>query len=130
MDKGEQQLINDIRQIVGISRQYAYRAVNMMQVISNWLIGQRIVEHEQNGRLRADYGKHIIEVVSQSLTEEYGKGYSKTNISNFRRFYLLFKGLQIRQALPDEFASLLFPINQALPDKFSAIRTASATTPL
>lgn len=126
MDKGEQQLINDIRQIVGISRQYAYRAVNLMQVISNWLIGQRIVEHEQNGRLRADYGKHIIEVVSQSLTEEYGKGYSKTNISNFRRFYLLFKGLQIRQALPDEFASLLFPINQALPDKFSAIRTASA----
>ena len=49
MDKGEQQLINDIRQIVGISRQYAYRAVNLMQVISNWLIGQRIVEHEQNG---------------------------------------------------------------------------------
>ena len=88
MDKEEQRLINDVRKIVGISRQYACRAVNVMQVISNWLIGQRIVEQEQNERQRADYGKHIIEVISQALTAEYGRVYSKTNISNFRRFYL------------------------------------------
>lgn len=126
MDKEEQRLINDVRRIVGISRQYACRAVNVMQVISNWLIGQRIVEQEQNGRQRADYGKHIVEVVSQTLTAEYGRGYSKTNISNFRRFYLLFKGLQIHQAVPDEFATLLSPINQALPDKSVIKRTPSA----
>lgn len=126
MNKEEQRLINDVRLIVDISRQYAYRAVNVMQVISNWLIGQRIVEHEQDGRQRADYGKHILEVVSQTLTAEYGKGYSRTNISNFRRFFLLFRGLQIHQAMPDEFKSLLPPISQALPDKSSTKQTPSA----
>ena len=117
MNKDELQLIDDVRQIVSVARQHAYRAVNVMQVISNWLIGRRIVEQEQNGLQRADYGKHIVEVVSQTLTAEYGKGYSKTNITNFRRFYMLFKNLQIRQALPDEFVSLLPTINQALPDE-------------
>lgn len=126
MNKDEQQLIDDVRQIVGVARQHAYRAVNVMQVISNWLIGQRIVEQEQNGHPRADYGKHIVEVVSQTLTAEYGKGYSKTNISNFRRFYMLFKNLQIRQALPDEFVSLLPTINQALSGKSLIQQTASA----
>ena len=73
MNKDELQLIDDVRQIVSVARQHAYRAVNVMQVISNWLIGRRIVEQEQNGLQRADYGKHIVEVVSQTLTAEYGK---------------------------------------------------------
>ena len=130
MDKEEQQLINDVRRIVGVSRQYAYRVVNVMQVVSNWLIGQRIVEHEQYGRQRADYGKHIVEIVSQTLTAEFGKGYSKTNISNFRRFYMLFKNLQIHQALPDEFVKLLPTINQALPDKSLKISSAETISPI
>lgn len=132
MNKDELQLIDDVRQIVSVARQHAYRAVNVMQVISNWLIGRRIVEQEQNGLQRADYGKHIVEVVSQTLTAEYGKGYSKTNISNFRRFYVLFKNLQIRQALPDEFVSLLPTINQALPDESrnQQIPSAESVSPI
>ena len=132
MNKDELQLIDDVRQIVSVARQHAYRAVNVMQVISNWLIGRRIVEQEQNGLQRADYGKHIVEVVSQTLTAEYGKGYSKTNITNFRRFYMLFKNLQIRQALPDEFVSLLPTINQALPDKsrIQQIPSAESVSPI
>ena len=132
MNKDELQLIDDVRQIVSVARQHAYRAVNVMQVISNWLIGRRIVEQEQNGLQRADYGKHIVEVVSQTLTAEYGKGYSKTNISNFRRFYMLFKNLQICQALPDEFVSLLPTINQALPDKSrnQQIPSAESVSPI
>ena len=132
MNKDELQMIDDVRQIVSVARQHAYRAVNVMQVISNWLIGRRIVEQEQNGLQRADYGKHIVEVVSQTLTAEYGKGYSKTNISNFRRFYMLFKNLQIRQALPDEFVSLLPTINQALPDKsrIQQIPSAESVSPI
>lgn len=132
MNKDELQLIDDVRQIVSVARQHAYRAVNVMQVISNWLIGRRIVEQEQNGLQRADYGKHIVEVVSQTLTAEYGKGYSKTNISNFRRFYVLFKNLQIRQALPDEFVSLLPTINQTLPDESrnQQIPSAESVSPI
>lgn len=130
MDKEEQQLINDVRQIVGVSRQYAYRAVNVMQVVSNWLIGQRIVEHEQCGRQRADYGRHVVEIVSQTLTAEFGKGYSKTNISNFRRFYVLFKNLQIHQAVPDEFANMLPVINQALPDESRNMPSAETISPI
>ena len=52
----------------------------------NWRIGQRIVEEEQNGETRAEYGKHIIEVASAALTEEFGKGFSETNIEKFISF--------------------------------------------
>ena len=51
---------------------------NMMQVLQNWLIGRRIVVQEQQGKARADYGKHIIELVSLSLSEEFGRGFSET----------------------------------------------------
>ena len=69
----------------------------------NWRIGQRIVEEEQNGEARAEYGKHIIEVASAALTEEFGKGFSKTNLINFKKFFLLFKELEIHQTVSEEF---------------------------
>ena len=69
----------------------------------NWRIGQRIVEEEQNGETRAEYGKHIIEVASAALTEEFGKGFSETNLINFKKFFLLFKELEIHQTVSEEF---------------------------
>ena len=51
----------DLKKIVDAARAYSYRAANQMQVISNWLIGWRLVEQEQQGKQRADYGKRIIE---------------------------------------------------------------------
>lgn len=69
----------------------------------NWRIGQRIVEEEQNGEARAEYGKHIIEVASAALTEEFGKGFSETNLINFKKFFLLFKELEIHQTVSEEF---------------------------
>ena len=51
------------------------------------------MEQEQNGASRAEYGKHVIEVASAALTEEFGKGFSETNIMNFKKFYLKFKEL-------------------------------------
>lgn len=65
----------------------------------NWLIGRRIVEEEQAGEVRAKYGKHVIELASKALTEEFGKGFSETNIRSFRKFYIEFQHLAIQQAV-------------------------------
>ncbi len=96
-------LVNDLRSIVSKARSKAFAAVNYSLVERNWRIGQRIVEQEQNGASRAEYGKHVIEVASAALTEEFGKGFSYTNIANYKRFYLTFNDLQILQTVSEEF---------------------------
>ena len=96
-------LVNDLRSIVNKARSKAFAAVNHSLVERNWRIGQRIVEEEQNGASRAEYGKHVIEVASAALTKEFGKGFSETNIMNFKKFYLKFKELTIPQTVSEEF---------------------------
>ena len=110
-------LVNDLRSIVSKARSKAFAAVNYSLVERNWRIGQRIVEEEQNGASRAEYGKHVIEIASAALTEEFGKGFSYTNIANYKRFYLTFNNLQILQTVSEEFNN---PIQQTLPAKSSA----------
>ena len=110
-------LVNDLRSIVSKARSKAFAAVNYSLVERNWRIGQRIVEQEQNGASRAEYGKHVIEIASAALTEEFGKGFSYTNIANYKRFYLTFNNLQILQTVSEEFNN---PIQQTLPAKASA----------
>ena len=110
-------LVNDLRSIVSKARSKAFAAVNYSLVERNWRIGQRIVEQEQNGASRAEYGKHVIEIASAALTEEFGKGFSYTNIANYKRFYLTFNNLQILQTVSEEFNN---PIQQTLPAKSSA----------
>ena len=101
--KGEETfLVNDLKTIVSKARNNAFAAVNYSLVERNWRIGKRIVEEDQNGAARAEYGKHIIEVASAALTEEFGKGFSETNIRTFRLFYLTFSNLQIQQTVSAE----------------------------
>ena len=89
--------IHDLKKIVDACRRQAYRTVNYAQVMMNWRIGQRIVEQEQGGSERAEYGKYVIKLASESLTEEYGRGFSESNI---RSFTLSIKNLQFsRQCL-------------------------------
>ena len=102
--KGEEKfLVNDLKTIVSKARSKAFAAVNYSLVERNWRIGKRIVEEEQNGASRAEYGKHIIEVASAALTEEFGKGFSATTLRVFRRFYLKFSNLQIQRTVSVEF---------------------------
>ena len=82
----------------------------------NWLIGRRIVEEEQAGEVRAKYGKHVIELASKALTEEFGKGFSETNIRSFRKFYIEFQHLAIQQALS---AESIIQIQQTVSAKLS-----------
>ena len=82
--------INEIKKILINARQKAYTAVNSAMVEAYWKIGRRIVEEEQSGRERAEYGKEIIKNLSKELTEEFGKGFGERNIRNIRQFYVLF----------------------------------------
>ena len=93
------QFISDIKSIVYTAKQKAYQAADIYQVVSNWLVGRRIVEQEQHGQERAQYGKHIVELASEALTAEFGKGYSVVNIKSFRKFYLTFNDLLIGQTV-------------------------------
>ena len=108
----EQSLVN----IVSSAKQAAGRSVNLMQVASCWLIGRQVVEQEQKGRNRAEYGKRVVEIASQTLTKNFGAGYSVTNIKNFRSFFLMFKDMAISQALPDQFRN---QIGQTMSDQSS-----------
>lgn len=91
--------INDIKALINEAHQHVVRSVNTVMVITYWEIGRRIVEEEQNGSNRAEYGKYIIESLSKALTDEFGKGFGETNLKYFRQFYLAFP---IRHALRGE----------------------------
>ena len=119
-------LVNDLRSIVSKARSKAFAAVNYSLVERNWRIGQRIVEQEQNGASRAEYGKHVIEVASAALTKEFGKGFSYTNIANYKRFYLTFSDLQILQTVSEEFKKQK---HQTLSDESSLLPQKGQTQP-
>ncbi len=119
-------LVNDLRSIVSKARSKAFAAVNYSLVERNWRIGQRIVEQEQNGASRAEYGKHVIEIASAALTEEFGKGFSETNIMNFKKFYLKFKELTIPQTVSEEFKKQK---QQTLSDELSSHFQKGQTPP-
>lgn len=82
--------IAEIKIILEQARQKAYQAINSAMVEAYWLIGKRIVEEEQNGKERAEYGEAVLKNLSVALTEEFGKGFSYANLRNFRQFYLTY----------------------------------------
>lgn len=86
--------INEIKKILKNARQKAYTAVNSAMVEAYWKIGRRIVEEEQNGKERAEYGKEILQNLSKELTEEFGKGYSYRTLREIRQFYLMFSDFE------------------------------------
>ena len=79
--------LNDVKQIVIMSRQIAYETLNTLILQRNWLIGKRIYEEELKGENRAEYGAKVIASLSKSLTLEFGKGFGKTNLYQFYSFY-------------------------------------------
>ena len=95
MKPDKQNFISEVKAILSNARTQAYSAVNSAMVQAYWLIGRRIVEEEQDGRGRAEYGKQIIKILSKELSEEFGKGFSVQSLKNFRQFYLVFPDLQI-----------------------------------
>ena len=87
--------VNDIKSIIDYGRRQAYKAVGKSQIETYWKIGQRIVEEEQNGEERAQYGKHLLLQLSEKLQADYGTSYSDRNLRSYRQFYLSFKNIEI-----------------------------------
>ncbi len=98
-EKSLEQLHQQITSVIESGRQTAYRAVNSAAIFSNWEIGRLIIEEEQNGNTRADYGNYLIVSLAKRLKKQFGSGYSEPNLRNFRQFYLLFP---IRYAVRSE----------------------------
>lgn len=94
--KSKSTLYDRVRQILDSARVTAARSVNSTQVVANWLIGREIVEEEQKGKRRADYGDKLIRDLARRMTLEYGAGYSKDNLFWFRRLYQNYPELLIR----------------------------------
>lgn len=83
-------LYQQVREILDAARQKAARTINSEMVRSYWLIGQAIVQHEQAGKTRADYGEKLIESLSQRLKNEGLKGFSRNNLWYMRQFHLTY----------------------------------------
>ncbi len=79
-----------VAEVLRVARSNVYRAVNFAMVEAYWHVGRMIVEEEQQGKERAEYGAFLIKNLSINLTEEFGKGFTEPNLWNFRQFYLCF----------------------------------------
>ena len=86
-----QDIYSEIKEALLRSRSQAYSAVNFAMVQAYWHIGRIIVEHEQNGNLRSDYGKGILREVSERLQQEFGTGFSVRNLQQMKKFYTMFQ---------------------------------------
>ena len=93
-------MVQEIKELLSGARQRAAVQVNTELLSTYWNIGRIIVEHEQNSQERAAYGKQTLKEVSKELSEEFGKGFSVSNIQFMRRFYLTY---QIQQTVSVEF---------------------------
>ncbi len=92
-----------IREILESARASVARSVNTTHVVVNWFVGRQIVEEEQKGKRRADYGERLLRELSQRLTEDFGRGWSIRNLEYCRNFYLIYPSLigdEKSQALP------------------------------
>jgi predicted nuclease of restriction endonuclease-like (RecB) superfamily len=94
-------LLVALRGLIAQSRQQALRAVDNIQVMTYWQVGQHIVEYEQQGENRAAFGARLLAQLAELLTQEFGKGFDERNLRNMRAFYQTFP---IRNAVRTELA--------------------------
>jgi len=92
-------LLANLRSLIAQARTKALRRVDAIQVQTCWEIGRHIVEFEQQGAARAQYGKGLLTDLSKQLTQEFGKGFDSSNLRYMRLFYLAFP---IRDAVRHE----------------------------
>ena len=86
LDAQYQAIFGDVSRIVDSARQSAARSVNAVMTAVYWRIGQRIVEFEQSGEKRAEYGTALIKRLAEDLTQRFGRGFGPVNLSQMKRF--------------------------------------------
>ena len=93
-DKVISDMYNEISKIISKNKNKMIYQINSTLVETNFMIGKVIVENEQNGNIRAEYGKDIINKLSKKLTNKFGNGYSRSGLQNMRLFYSKYKNCQ------------------------------------
>ena len=108
-------LFKSVKHVLDSAYRNVHRAANLAMVTAYWEIGKLIIEDEQRGFVRADYGKQVLKELSEKLTSEFGRGYSVANLKNFRQFYLVFPEVYQQNSItnPD------LPIRQTLSSELS-----------
>lgn len=90
MNGAYKQLLTDIGQLIANGRKQILSTVNTAMLQMYWGIGQHIVEYEQNGEIRAQYGKSLLSTISKDLTQLYGSGFNRNNLQYMRKLYMAF----------------------------------------
>jgi predicted nuclease of restriction endonuclease-like (RecB) superfamily len=115
-------LFKEVSSLLEASRRAAARSVNAIMTATYWEIGRRIVEHEQGGKARAEYGEALMARLARDLVAEFGRGFSYQNLNRFRQFYLAFPSAEILSTPSRELES---SIPQALSAESSLARAAT-----
>ena len=105
-DASYRAVCGDVSKIIDAARESAARSVNAAMTAAYWLVGRRIVEFEQSGEDRAEYGAALIERLAEDLTVQFGRGFSRQNVQNMRLFYLSYPIGKIRQTPSGKLAPL------------------------
>ena len=94
ISRNSEDFFEKISELLKKARQKAIYSVNQTMVYTYYEIGKIIVEEEQKGKIRAEYGKRILQELSHRLTNEFGKGFSQRNLEQMRQFYLTYSKTQ------------------------------------
>ena len=114
-------VFGDVSRIIDAARESAARSVNAAMTAAYWLIGHRIVEFEQSGEERAEYGTGLLERLAEDLTTRFGRGFSRQNLQHMRLFYLAFPPNRIRQTVSGKLnPPSQMPIRQTASGNFEA----------
>ena len=120
LDAPYRAVFGDVSKIIDAARESAARSVNAAMTAAYWLIGRRIVEFEQSGEERAEYGAALIERLAEDLTGRFGRSFSLQNIYNMRLFYLSYQPDRILQTLSGKSAPPPRQILQTPSGKFDS----------
>ena len=101
-DAQYQSIFGDVSGIIDAARRSAARSVNAVMTAAYWSIGHRIIEFEQSGQKRAEYGTALVERLAADLTQRFSRGFSRQNLRQMRMFYLSYPAERIQQTLSGE----------------------------
>ena len=99
---GYQNLLVTVSDLLEKSRRGSARVINSFMTATYWEIGRRIVEFEQRGKKRSEYGQTVLERLSKDLTRRHGRGFARSNLIRFRQFYVAFPRNPIRSTVSNE----------------------------
>ncbi|OGP15960.1 MAG: hypothetical protein A2V21_313070 [Deltaproteobacteria bacterium GWC2_55_46] len=124
---GYNTVLSGVAELLESARRASARATNAVMTATYWEIGRRIVEYEQKGRIKADYGEQLIERLSEDLTKRFGRGFGRRNLFQIRSFYLAYASI-VQTASAQLDSSLSFQKSQTASGQLSdeKMQTVSA----